>query len=140
MRHVPFFWPGGCYGDLLMWVGNQVRPYENRQGDTDTLINGWIDRIMKRGFSISAFAGTAREILKDFSGIPYTMSPKVKVGIVGEIYIKYAPLGNNCLEEFLRGEDAEVVIPGLLDFILPVNSVSKSPFRYQYLPSPHPGS
>lgn len=107
-----------CYGDLLMWIGNQVRPYENNRGDTDALIDRWIDRIMKSGFSISAFGGTIREILKDFSDVPYTVSPKVKVGIVGEIYIKYAPLGNNCLEDFLRSEGAETVVPGLLDFIL----------------------
>ena len=62
-----------CYGDLLMWIGNQVRPYEDNRGDTDALIGRWIDRIMKRGFSISAFGGTIREILKDFSDVPYTM-------------------------------------------------------------------
>lgn len=107
-----------CYGDLLMWIGNQVRPYENCKGDTDKLIGKWIDRLMGRGFALTAFGQNIREILADFEKIPYTPSEKVKVGIVGEIYIKYAPLGNNCLEEFLRGEDVEAVVPGLLDFIL----------------------
>lgn len=107
-----------CYGDLLMWVGNQLRPYENNKGDTDRLIEKWIDELMARGFSLTAFGRNVREILADFEKVPYTKSEKVKVGIVGEIYIKYAPLGNNCLEEFLRSEDAEVVVPGLLDFIL----------------------
>ena len=107
-----------CYGDLLMWVGNQLRPYENQKGDTDRLIDNWIDTLMARGFSLSSFGKTVKEILADFEKVPYTQSEKVKVGIVGEIYIKYAPLGNNCLEEFLRSEDAEVVVPGLLDFIL----------------------
>lgn len=45
------------------------------------------------------------------------LEPKVRVGIVGEIYIKYAPLGNNHLEEFLESENCEVIIPGLMDFI-----------------------
>ncbi len=107
-----------CYADTLMWIGNQVRPYENNKGDTDRLIDKWVDELMARGFSLPAFGRTVREILSDFEKIPYTKSEKVKVGIVGEIYIKYAPLGNNCLEEFLRGEDVEVVVPGLLDFIL----------------------
>ncbi|MBP1561353.1 MAG: 2-hydroxyacyl-CoA dehydratase [Oscillospiraceae bacterium] len=107
-----------CYGDLLMWIGNQVRPYENCKGDTDKLIGKWIDRLMGRGFALTAFGQNIREILADFEKLPYTPSEKVKVGIVGEIYIKYAPLGNNCLEEFLRGEDVEAVVPGLLDFIL----------------------
>lgn len=107
-----------CYGDLLMWIGNQVRPYENNKGETDNLIEKWIDKLMSRGFSLTAFNKTLKEILNDFEKVPYTQSEKVKVGIVGEIYIKYAPLGNNCLEEFLRSEDTEVVVPGLLDFIL----------------------
>ncbi len=107
-----------CYGDMLTWIANQVRPYENNKGECDKLIENWIDKLMERGFALTAFNANIREILEDFSTVPYTPSPKVKVGIVGEIYIKYAPLGNNCLEEFLRGEDAEVVIPGLLDFIL----------------------
>lgn len=107
-----------CYADTLMWIGNQVRPYENNKGETDKLIDKWVDELMARGFSLPAFSKTIREILADFEKIPYTKSEKVKVGIVGEIYIKYAPLGNNCLEEFLRGEDVEVVVPGLLDFIL----------------------
>ncbi len=107
-----------CYGDLLMWVGNQVRPYENNKGDTDKVIETWIDRLMSEGFKVSKYTSNARLILKDFENVPYTLSDKTKVGIVGEIYIKYAPLGNNCLEEFLHSEGAEVVVPGLLDFII----------------------
>ena len=107
-----------CYGDLLMWVGNQVRPYENKKGDTDKVIEKWTEQLTAGGFSLASFGKICREILKDFSDIPYTAKPKVKAGIVGEIYIKYAPLGNNCLEDFLRSENVEVVVPGLLDFIL----------------------
>lgn len=107
-----------CYGDLLTWIANQVRPYENNKGECDRIIGTWIDRLMERGFALTAFKSNIRGILKDFAAVPYTPSEKVRVGIVGEIYIKYAPLGNNCLEEFLRSEDAEVVVPGLLDFIL----------------------
>ena len=117
-----------AYGDLLMWVGNQVRPYENNKGDTDRLIEKWTDFLVsggmgiepdaKTGFKLKNFDKNAKLIVKDFEKIPYTPCEKVKVGIVGEIYIKFAPLGNNCLEEFLRGEGAEVVIPGLMDFLI----------------------
>ncbi len=107
-----------CYGDILMWVGNQVRPFENNKGDTDALIEKWTDKLIQSGFSFTEFSKNAAQIIKDFEAIPYTPSQKARVGIVGEIYIKYAPLGNNCLEEFLRGEDCEVVVPGLLDFII----------------------
>ena len=60
----------------------------------------------------------AEEILKDFASIPMRRDKKVQVGIVGEIYIKFSPLGNNNLEDFLLGENCEVVIPGFLDFCL----------------------
>ncbi|MBQ8780527.1 MAG: 2-hydroxyacyl-CoA dehydratase [Oscillospiraceae bacterium] len=107
-----------CYGDILMWSGNQVRPYENNKGETDELIEKWQNRLIKEGFSLAKFKSNAVQIVKDFEKIPYTPAEKVKVGIVGEIYIKYSPLGNNDLEKFLQSEGAEVVVPGLLDFII----------------------
>lgn len=107
-----------CYGDLLMWTGNQVRPYENNPGDTDRLCEKWMDILVQSEIGVKGFDEKAKKIITDFEAIPTTMSNKIKVGIVGEIYIKYAPLGNNCLEEFLLSEGAEVVIPGLLDFII----------------------
>ncbi len=106
------------YGDLLMWLGNQVRPYENNKGDTDSLIERWTEKIVGGGFNIARFKKDAKLIINDFEKIPYTPCEKVKVGIVGEIYIKYAPLGNNHLEEMLANEGAEVVVPGLIDFLL----------------------
>ena len=59
-----------------------------------------------------------RSIVDDFAAIPLCITPKVRVGVVGEIYIKYAPLGNNNLEEFLLSEGADIIVPGLLDFIM----------------------
>ena len=57
-------------------------------------------------------------ILSRFAEIPRENEEKVKVGVVGEIYVKYSPLGNNNLEQFLIDEGAEVVVPGLLDFFM----------------------
>ena len=57
-------------------------------------------------------------IVAAFKAIPVAGEPKVRVGVVGEIYIKYSPLGNNNLEEFLLSEGAEPVVPGLTDFII----------------------
>lgn len=117
-----------AYGDLLMWVGNQVRPYENNKGDTDKVIDKWteflvnggmgIEGTAKSGFKLKDFDKNAKLICEDFEKIPYAPADKIRVGIVGEIYVKFAPLGNNCLEEFLRNEGAEVVLPGLMDFLL----------------------
>ena len=56
-------------------------------------------------------------IAKDFAAIPVTRVPKVKVGVVGEIYVKYSPLGNNDLQKFLESQDCEVNFPGLMGFV-----------------------
>ncbi|MCL2055579.1 MAG: 2-hydroxyacyl-CoA dehydratase [Oscillospiraceae bacterium] len=107
---------GVAYGDLLMWLGNQIRPYEKQKGDTDAKIAEWAGRL--NSFGAGGFLRAARAIVKDFGSIPYEQSPKIKVGIVGEVFIKFSKLGNNALEEFLHGEGVEVVLPGLLDMML----------------------
>ncbi len=110
---------GICYADLLMLLANQVRPFENNKGDADKLIDTWIDRLVKLKFSYTAFDKVAAEIVKDFAKIPFTPDPsKLKVGIVGEIFIKYSPLGNNDLQRFLESEGCEVCCPGLIDFLI----------------------
>ena len=58
-----------------------------------------------------------RKIAADFAAIPVRRAPKVKVGVVGEIYVKYSPLGNNDLEKFLASQDCEVNLPGLMGFV-----------------------
>ena len=58
------------------------------------------------------------KIAAEFEAIERDTKPRVKVGIVGEIYIKYSALGNNNLERFLASENCEVMVPGLLDFML----------------------
>ena len=111
------------YGDLLMNVANQVRPYEVNPGQTDRTVELWSQRLVD-GFQHGK--GTRRgqmrtifdEICTDFASIPVEGAPKIRVGVVGEIYVKFAPLGNNNLEQFLLSEGAEPVVPGLIDFIL----------------------
>lgn len=112
-----------AYGDILMWLGNQVRPYENHPGQTDQLINTWVDRLTEEFKSIINTRGSRirknlGEIVRDFEAIPKTVVKKKRVGVVGEIYIKYAPLGNNNLEAFLANEGCEVVVPGIMDFMI----------------------
>lgn len=107
-----------CYGDVLMWLANQVRPYEINKGDADKLVDKCVDNLVNTNIGITDFNKRAKVIIKGFEEIPIKKVPKIKVGIVGEIYIKYAPLGNNGLEQFLQSEGVEVVVPGLLDFII----------------------
>ncbi len=110
------------YGDLLVHLGNQCRPYELVPGTTDALITSWTDRIVElftagKGLGFRAMRLYMHEMVRNFAAIERTGDKKPRVGIVGEIYVKYAPLGNNNLEEFLLKEGAEVVVPGVTDFI-----------------------
>ncbi len=111
------------YGDVLVDVSNQVRPYEVHAGDTDRLLSDWQDRLMAsfhtgREMRRKQVRSNLRKICSDFEKIPVTGEQKIQVGIVGEIYVKYCPLGNNNLEEFLLSEGAEPVVPGLTDFVI----------------------
>ena len=110
------------YGDELMSLANQTRPYENEPGTADALVAAWTRRVAsqfdeKKGFSKKDMAANFAAIAADFAAVPVTYTPKVKVGVVGEIYVKYSPLGNNNLEQFLHGEDCEVNLPGLMGFV-----------------------
>ncbi|MBC8586279.1 2-hydroxyacyl-CoA dehydratase [Oscillospiraceae bacterium NSJ-64] len=111
------------YADLLMLLANQCRPYEVHKGETDQLVDRWAERLTQemKGRGILSYKKVKenyRRILSDFADIARAKQEKVKVGVVGEIYVKFSPLGNNNLEEFLLSEGAEVVVPGLLDFCL----------------------
>ena len=111
------------YGDLIMNVANQVRPYENSPGDTDAMVEKWTTELIDRftagkGMSRGQMKKIFPEIIDDFKSIPYTPAEKVRVGIVGEIYVKFSALGNNNLERFLLSEGAEPVVPGLADFLI----------------------
>ncbi len=111
------------YGDLLMLLSNQLRPYENNKGETDELVAKWVQYAAdlfenKKGYTPKEMKTYFPKIVEEFSNIKITKVPKVKVGIVGEIYVKYAPLANNDLEKFLATQDCEVMVPGILGFVL----------------------
>ena len=111
---------GVLYGDLMMALANQVRPYELEKGAADALCDRWTDVLVKELASKTINYGHIKKnydaIVADFAKIPREKREAVRVGIVGEIYVKFSPLGNNGLEKFLQSEGAEVVMPGLLDF------------------------
>ncbi|MBQ3706565.1 MAG: 2-hydroxyacyl-CoA dehydratase [Clostridia bacterium] len=112
---------GVLYGDLMMALANQVRPYEAEKGAADALCTRWTETLVgelaRRTISYGHIKKNYAAIVRDFAAIPRVERPEVvRVGIVGEIYVKFSPLGNNGLEKFLESEGAEVVMPGLLDF------------------------
>lgn len=111
------------YGDTLMYLTNKIRPYETIQGEADKLAQAWITKLNAafhngKAQAMSAMKRFTSAIAAEFAKLPTNKVSKTKVGIVGEIYIKYAALGNNNLEEFLRKQDCEYMVPGLLNFIM----------------------
>jgi predicted nucleotide-binding protein (sugar kinase/HSP70/actin superfamily) len=110
------------YADLLLLLVNQCKPYEIHKGESEALADAYTrklaDEMDSDGVSFRKAKEHCREMLKDFGAIPVRAENKIRVGIVGEIYVKYSPLGNNNLEQFLVDQGAEVTIPGLLDFCL----------------------
>ena len=112
---------GLIYGDMLMIVSNQIRPYEVNKGDTDRLLEQWIKRLGEkfskgRGYSYGAVKRNLKAIADGFAAIPIEKTPKVKVAVIGELYLKYSAPGNNHLEEFLAEQDCEVYVPSILGF------------------------
>lgn len=106
------------YGDILMRIYNQCSPYEQEQGSSQKLVNTWVARLIEQMGSAKFLKTSANfdAILTDFSKISRNSGAKMKVGIVGEIYIKYSPLGNNGLEKYLVERGAEVVNSGMIEF------------------------
>ena len=114
---------GVLYGDLLMTLVNQCKPYEVEKGSAQALADRWTRQLAGELTARSTggyrrVKSNYRRILDQFAAIPMERRDTLKVGVVGEIFVKYSPLGNNNLEQFLVDEGAEVVIPGLMDFCL----------------------
>lgn len=110
------------YGDMLMLLKNQVEPYEKSKGDTEKVTQKWLADLSegfkrKTGFSKRKILRNLSAIAKDFHEIPKTPKTLVKVGIVGEIYVKYSPFANRGLEKFLLGEGCEIMVPGVMGFL-----------------------
>ncbi|SHJ86655.1 2-hydroxyacyl-CoA dehydratase [Paramaledivibacter caminithermalis] len=112
---------GLVYGDLLMRVLYRVRPYEKIVGAADRLYEYWVGRCQKSLIDGSRknFIQNIYGIVKDFDNLEiYDSLIKPRVGVVGEILVKFHPTANNNIVEFLEDEGAEVVVPDLIDFLL----------------------
>ena len=110
------------YGDLLMTCYNKCRAYEVNKGDSRKMLDKWENRMgnifRKKDKKYLKSKKIYRDILNDFASIELSKEKKIKVGIVGEIYVKYSPLANNHLEDFLISEGCEPVVPSLLEFVM----------------------
>lgn len=123
---------GFLYGDVLMWLGNQLKPYEIEQGTCDRLTKAWIQTLCDQMDSLrfTHIRKNVTQIVQAYGAVPRSSQTKIKVGIVGEIYMKYAPLGNRRLEEFLIKEGCEPVVSGVLDFALYCLENAKIDYEY----------
>jgi len=106
------------YGDLLMILNNQITPYEVNKGETNQYVEKWTKTLAEdlkqgRNLSRSAMKKNFRGIAEDFKKVSTEAKNIRKVGIVGEIYIKYCHLGNWNMEQFLREQNCEYYVNGL---------------------------
>ncbi|HIU88339.1 MAG TPA: 2-hydroxyacyl-CoA dehydratase [Candidatus Avilachnospira avistercoris] len=110
------------YGDIFMRVLYATRPYEIIPGSADALHEKWkktvTKHLTKRSFGLSEFSRNVKGIIREFDELPRTGEVKPKVGVVGEILVKFSPLANNHIVELLEKEGAQCVMPDLMDFLL----------------------
>ena len=123
------------YGDLVMTCYNQTKPYEEEGGSAARVRTECVERL-KRALDDGSFRKLGRctkMVLNAFAAVRVRREEKVKVGIVGEIYVKYSPLGNSHLEDFLLSEGCEPVVPALMDFILycVINNINDAKFYHK---------
>lgn len=110
-----------AYGDMLLLLKNQCLPYEKNKGDTQRTIERWVKKLGSqfsklRGLNDRALKKNFKAMAADFSAIEREEKELTKVGIVGEIYVKYSSFGNNGLEDFLLSQGCEYMVPGVLGF------------------------
>ena len=108
------------YGDVLMRCLYRVRPYETEAGAADRLFDKWhkvCGNHMNRG-DFRSFSKTVKEIVGEFDALPLKDIVKPRVGLVGEILVKFHPAANNYAADLIEKEGGEVVCPDLTDFFL----------------------
>ena len=125
---------GVIIGDLLMRCLYRVRPYELVEGSANELWQRWKDiaiDLLTNDKTKHTYKSVCQGIVKDFDTLPINEDmKKPRVGVVGEILVKYMPLANNNLVQLLESEGAEAVVPDLIDFLnyCMYNSVYKHRF------------
>lgn len=111
---------GVLYGDLFMRVLYRVRPYEAVKGSANKLYRSWVERCQEnvKNASLTQFRKNVYQIVKDFDELPLLDIQKPRVGLVGEILVKFHPTANNQIVDIIEAEGGEAVMPDLVDFFL----------------------
>lgn len=121
------------YGDLFMRCTLKIRPYEKIKGSTNELYKMWNEKIKKqiKEYDLNGLKENIKNVIKDFDMLEINNYDKPKVGLVGEILVKFHPTANNRVIEIVENEGAEAVMPDLTDFFLYCAYNSK--IKYQNL-------
>ena len=130
------------YGDIFMNVVYRTRPYEAVPGSVNELHEKWkkvcIEQLTKDKVHMKEFNKNLRAIVKDFDNIPLKDIRKPRVGVVGEILVKFMPAANNHIIELLEAEGAEAVMPDLMGFLL--YCMQNSTYKHELLKTPKKGA
>ena len=123
-------------GDLLMRVLYRVRPYEKVPGSANELYENWNAKVVEglKSLSIRNYKKMIRGIIRDFDNLPILPIKKPRVGVVGEILVKFHPTANNDIVNVIEKEGAECVMPDFMDFLF--YSMSDGVFRHRELAFP----
>jgi predicted CoA-substrate-specific enzyme activase len=108
------------YGDLFMQVLFRTRPYEKEAGAAKALYETWVARCKQAVAegNFRRFRKNIHDIVRDFDALPINAAAKPRIGLVGEILVKFNPGANNDIVQIIEREGGEAVMPGLMDFLL----------------------
>ena len=113
---------GAIFGDIFMRCLYRMRPYEKEKGSANALHQKWLKECQEfvscKHPSYFKFKKMCKQIVYDFDHLPITDEKKPRVGVVGEILVKFLPEANNHLVDLLEAEGAEAVCPDLIDFMM----------------------
>jgi len=123
------------FGDIFQKCVYRMRPYEIEKGETEKVHQYWLNKctefLSKKHLNYFEYKKICRDMVKDFDNIKISDEAKPKVGIVGEILVKFSPTANNHVVDLLEAEGAEAVVPDLMDFML--YCFKNQEFKYENL-------
>ena len=124
---------GMSLGDLLQKVLLATRPYEQSPGETNRLYARWVERIkdITERTSYSGYRHACRQMVQDFDAVPRTGQIKPKIGIVGEILVKFHPDANNHVIDVIEAEGGECELPALMEFF--TYSLHSNRFKHEQM-------
>ena len=125
------------YGDLFMKLLYQTRPYEVEKGSAQAIMDSWFERVNENVMNLNprTYRKNIRAIVKEYDALPVRDIKKPRVGVVGEILVKYHPNANNYIVDLIEEEGGEAVVPDFMDFFM--YGMHSKRFNYTNLSGSH---